>query len=179
MSICVENTKLALEQSTWLSLQEYGRALASPCLSHLSSLLHFHSSDSSAAQTSIPGKTISRLLCLQSSVGGKESEKINVCPEELHFPALCCRRDSSRRKRKKKKKKKLTDQDRSVRWSATWCKMIMNLFFFAFLHLSYPFLCIRQSLRLPTSDAATVTPSLALSSFYIWHYSSACSPELL
>lgn len=124
MSIYAKNTKLALEQSTWLSLQEYGRALASPCLSHLSSLLHFQASDSSAAQASIPGKTISRLLSTKQRVGGEESEKINVCPEESHFPALRCCCDSSRGERRKKKTLMKTeargDQPHGARWEWTW-----------------------------------------------------------
>lgn len=34
-------------------------------------------------------------------VGGKESEKMNACPEESHFPACCCNRHSSRGGRKR------------------------------------------------------------------------------
>lgn len=57
---------------------------------------------------------IETTMSTKACVGGKESEKINVCPEELHFLALCCCRDSSRGERGKKKD---TDEDQSRSWS--------------------------------------------------------------
>lgn len=50
-----------------------------------------------------PRKDNIETMSTKHCVGGKESEKMNVCPEELHFPALGCCRDSARGERKKAK----------------------------------------------------------------------------
>lgn len=106
---------------------------------------------------------IETTMSTKHCVGGKESEKINVCPEELHFPALCCCRDSSRGERKQKKK----DEDRSVRWSATWCKMIMNLFFFS---LPFSIRHIHFSASISPRDCPHLTLPL-LHQAWLWAHS--------
>lgn len=143
MSICEESTKLALEQSTWLSLQEYGQAFGIPgplpplLLIAFPGFWFFCSTDIHPRKDNIE-TTMSTKAC----VGGKESEKINVCPEELHFPALCCCHDSSRGERGEKKKRD-TDEDQSRTW---WNYVVQadnelvflgEFFFFSICHIHF------------------------------------------
>lgn len=84
---------------------------------------------------------IETTMSTKACVGGKESEKINVCPKELHFPALCCCRDSSRGERGKKKETQM--KTKAGLDQTTWCKLIMNLvfffgnFFFSICHIHF------------------------------------------
>lgn len=71
---------------------------ALPCLSCLSRWLHFQTYDSSAARAEIhPTKdNIRTLMSTNRDAGGMKSQKINVCPEESHFPPSHCNCCSSR-----------------------------------------------------------------------------------
>lgn len=173
MSICVESRKLVLEQfgSAFRNMGERWRPRASPtsppyCISRLRILL-WHRRPSKERQ--YRDYRVYKALCR------RKGERENEClPRGITFPCSLLQPPFIQRGEKK---------DRSpscARLSAQAAyPPLDNEHFSPSLHLSHPFLRIHQSLTLPTSDAAAVAPCLAESSFYIWHYSSAQSPELL